>query len=105
MDTAREAFLTWQTTPPPQRGEIVRQIGLKLREYKEPLARLVSYEMGKCLQEGWGEVQEMIDISDFALGQFRQLYGFTMASERPNHRMYEVGPPQQAEQEHVNAGD
>ena len=93
VSTAREAFLTWRTTPPPQRGEIVRQIGLKLREYKDPLGHLVSYEMGKSLQEGWGEVQEMIDISDFALGQSRQLYGFTMASERPNHRMYDQYHP------------
>jgi aldehyde dehydrogenase (NAD+) len=93
VSTAREAFLTWRTTPPPQRGEVVRQIGLKLREYKDPLGRLVSYEMGKSLQEGWGEVQEMIDISDFALGQSRQLYGFTMASERPNHRMYDQYHP------------
>ncbi|MEE9450260.1 MAG: aldehyde dehydrogenase family protein, partial [Ignavibacteriaceae bacterium] len=76
--TAEEAFKLWRTVPAPGRGEIVRQIGLKLREYKEPLGALVSYEMGKSLQEGLGEVQEMIDICDFAVGQSRQLYGFTM---------------------------
>ncbi len=86
---ANEAFKYWRTVPAPKRGEIVRQIGLRLREYKDPLGRLVSYEMGKSLQEGWGEVQEMIDICDFAVGQSRQLYGFTMQSERPKHRMYD----------------
>src|SRR5690606_1195882 len=75
------------------RGEIVRQIGLKLREFKMPLGQLVSYEMGKSLQEGLGEVQEMIDICDFAVGQSRQLYGFTMHSERANHRMYDQYHP------------
>ena len=89
IKTAEEAFKYWRKVPAPKRGEIVRQIGLKLREYKDPLGRLVSYEMGKSLQEGWGEVQEMIDICDFAVGQSRQLYGFTMHSERPNHRMYD----------------
>ena len=90
---AQEAFKYWRTVPAPKRGEIVRQIGDKLREYKEPLGTLVSYEMGKSLQEGWGEVQEMIDICDFAVGQSRQLYGFTMHSERPNHRMYDQYHP------------
>ena len=79
--------------PAPKRGELVRQIGLKLREYKDPLGRLVSYEMGKSLQEGWGEVQEMIDIADMAVGQSRQLYGFTMPSERPEHRIYDQYHP------------
>ena len=83
----------WRKIPAPKRGEIVRQIGLKLREYKQPLGTLVSFEMGKSLQEGLGEVQEMIDICDFALGQSRQLYGFTMHSERPNHRMYDQYHP------------
>jgi len=89
IQTAQEAFNYWRTVPAPKRGEIVRQIGLKLRDYKDPLGRLVSYEMGKSLQEGWGEVQEMIDICDFSVGQSRQLYGFTMHSERPDHRMYD----------------
>ncbi len=90
---AEESFRYWRTVPAPKRGEIVRQIGLKLREYKEPLGTLVSLEMGKSLQEGLGEVQEMIDICDFAVGQSRQLYGFTMQSERPNHRMYDQYHP------------
>ncbi len=90
---AQEAFKYWRTVPAPKRGEIVRQIGLKLREFKDPLGRLVSYEMGKSLQEGWGEVQEMIDICDFAVGQSRQLYGFTMHSERASHRMYDQYHP------------
>jgi aldehyde dehydrogenase (NAD+) len=84
-----EAFKDWQRWPAPKRGEIVRQIGDKLRTVKEPLGQLVSYEMGKSLQEGLGEVQEMIDICDFAVGLSRQLYGLTMHSERPGHRMYE----------------
>jgi aldehyde dehydrogenase (NAD+) len=79
--------------PAPQRGEIVRQYGEALRKHKDALGRLVSYEMGKSLQEGWGEVQEMIDICDFAVGLSRQLYGLTMHSERPNHRMYEQWHP------------
>ena len=79
--------------PAPQRGEIVRQFGDKLREKKDALGKLVSYEMGKSLQEGWGEVQEMIDICDFAVGLSRQLYGLTMHSERPMHRMYEQWHP------------
>jgi aldehyde dehydrogenase (NAD+) len=93
VSVASKAFLHWRTVPAPQRGEIVRQIGLELREYKDPLGRLVSWEMGKSLQEGWGEVQEMIDIGDFAVGQSRQLYGFTMHSERPSHRMYDQYHP------------
>ena len=93
MTTAEKAFKIWRKMPAPQRGEIVRQYGQKLREKKEVLGKLVSYEMGKSLQEGWGEVQEMIDICDFAVGLSRQLYGLTMHSERPNHRMYEQWQP------------
>lgn len=93
VNASTEAFKTWRMVPAPQRGEIVRQIGLKLREYKEPLGKLVSYEMGKIYQEGLGEVQEMIDICDFAVGQSRMLYGKTMHSERPQHRMYEQWHP------------
>jgi len=93
MTTAGEAFKSWKTVPAPRRGEIVRQIGLALREKKEALAYLVSLEMGKIYQEGLGEVQEMIDICDFAVGQSRQLYGFTMQSERPLHRMYDQYHP------------
>ncbi len=93
VKVAQEGFKYWRTIPAPRRGDIVRQIGLKLREYKEALGKLVSFEMGKSLQEGWGEVQEMIDICDFAVGQSRQLYGFTMQSERPNHRMYDQYHP------------
>ena len=89
MSTATDAFKHWKTIPAPQRGEVVRQFGEKLRELKEPLGKLVSYEMGKSLQEGLGEVQEMIDICDFAVGLSRQLHGLTMHSERPGHRMYE----------------
>ncbi|MFY7667259.1 MAG: aldehyde dehydrogenase family protein, partial [Crocinitomicaceae bacterium] len=80
---AQEAFAEWRMIPAPKRGEIVRQLAEKIREYKEPLGKLVSYEMGKSLQEGLGEVQEMIDICDFAVGLSRQLYGLTMHSERP----------------------
>ncbi len=93
MDTATKAFKTWRKTPAPQRGEIVRQFGEKLREKKEALGKLVSYEMGKSYQEGLGEVQEMIDICDFAVGLSRQLHGLTMHSERPGHRMYEQYHP------------
>lgn len=93
MQTAQDAFITWRMMPAPKRGEIVRQVGDALREYKEPLGKLVSYEMGKSLQEGMGEVQEMIDICDFAVGLSRQLYGLTMHSERPLHRMYEQWHP------------
>jgi aldehyde dehydrogenase (NAD+) len=85
---AREAFLEWRKWPAPRRGEVVRQIGEALRREKTALGRLVSYEMGKSLQEGYGEVQEMIDICDFAVGLSRQLHGLTMHSERPSHRMY-----------------
>ncbi len=90
---ALEAFQSWRMTPAPQRGEIVRQIGNELREYKAELGALVSIEMGKILPEGLGEVQEMIDITDFAVGLSRQLYGLTMHSERPAHRMYEQWHP------------
>ncbi|MBN8787787.1 MAG: aldehyde dehydrogenase family protein, partial [Terrimonas sp.] len=90
---ANEAFPEWRTWPAPKRGEMVRQIGEKLREHKEALGYLVSYEMGKSLQEGMGEVQEMIDICDFAVGLSRQLYGLSMHSERPGHRMYEQWHP------------
>ncbi|MEO5500162.1 MAG: aldehyde dehydrogenase family protein, partial [Ginsengibacter sp.] len=90
---AAEAFKEWRLWPAPKRGEVVRQIGNELRKYKPTLGKLVSYEMGKSLQEGMGEVQEMIDICDFAVGLSRQLYGLTMASERPGHRMYEQYHP------------
>lgn len=93
MDAATTAFKSWRTKPAPLRGEIVRQFGDKLRELKEPLGKLVSYEMGKSYQEGLGEVQEMIDICDFAVGLSRQLHGLTMHSERPGHRMYEQYHP------------
>ncbi|MDO6515935.1 L-piperidine-6-carboxylate dehydrogenase [Zobellia uliginosa] len=89
MAAATQAFKVWRSKPAPQRGEIVRQFGEKLREKKEALGKLVSYEMGKSYQEGLGEVQEMIDICDFAVGLSRQLHGLTMHSERPGHRMYE----------------
>ena len=91
--SAEEAFSYWRQMPAPKRGEIVRQFGMKLREYKTPLGQLVAYEMGKSLQEGLGEVQEMIDICDFAVGLSRQLYGLSMHSERANHRMYEQWHP------------
>jgi aldehyde dehydrogenase (NAD+) len=90
---AAETFRAWRMVPAPKRGEIVRLIGMELRKYKEPLGRLVSWEMGKIYQEGLGEVQEMIDICDFAVGLSRQLYGLTMHSERPGHRMYEQYHP------------
>ncbi len=90
---AQEAFLEWRNWPAPKRGEVVRQLGDALRTNKDALGKLVSYEMGKSLQEGYGEVQEMIDICDFAVGLSRQLYGLTMHSERPNHRMYEQWHP------------
>ncbi len=89
MEKAQEAFKKWREVPAPVRGEIVRKIGLALREHKENLGMLVSYEMGKSYQEGLGEVQEMIDIADFAVGQSRQLYGYTMQSERPEHRLFD----------------
>ncbi|MFP4023094.1 MAG: aldehyde dehydrogenase family protein [Thiohalospira sp.] len=87
IDKAQEAFKVWRVIPAPKRGEIVRQIGLAIREAKEDLGKLVTLEMGKIYQEGLGEVQEMIDIFDFAVGQSRLLNGFTMHSERKNHRM------------------
>lgn len=90
---AHEAFEAWRQWPAPRRGEVVRQIGEALRAKKEYLGKLVSYEMGKSLQEGYGEVQEMIDICDFAVGLSRQLYGLSMHSERPQHRMYEQWHP------------
>lgn len=93
IDQAQKAFLEWRVVPAPKRGEVVRQIGEALRKYKEPLGKLVSYEMGKSYQEGLGEVQEMIDICDFAVGLSRQLNGMTMHSERPSHRMYEQYHP------------
>ncbi len=93
MLAATQAFPVWRLMPAPQRGEIVRQFGNKLRALKLPLGQLVSYEMGKSLQEGLGEVQEMIDICDFAVGLSRQLHGLTMHSERPGHRMYEQYHP------------
>ena len=93
IQVASEAFKVWRNVPAPKRGEIVRQFGEKLRAKKEDLGRLVSYEMGKSYQEGLGEVQEMIDICDFAVGVSRQLYGLTMHSERENHRMYEQWHP------------
>lgn len=93
ITTAATAFNGWRKVPAPKRGEIVRQIGNKLREKKDLLGALVSYEMGKILQEGLGEVQEMIDICDFAVGLSRQLHGFTMHSERPDHRMYDQYHP------------
>lgn len=93
VEKAQEAFLTWRTLPAPERGQIVRQFGDKLRENKDALGRLVSYEMGKSLQEGWGEVQEMIDICDFAVGLSKQLYGLTIKSERPLHHMQEQWHP------------
>jgi aldehyde dehydrogenase (NAD+) len=91
--TAEKAFTEWRKWPAPKRGEIVRQVGEALRAHKTALGKLVSYEMGKSLQEGLGEVQEMIDICDFAVGLSRQLYGLTMHSERPSHRMYEQWHP------------
>jgi len=93
VQAATEAFKEWRSTPAPKRGEIVRQFNEELRRLKEPLGKLVSYEMGKSYQEGLGEVQEMIDICDFAVGLSRQLYGLTMKSERPGHRMFEQYHP------------
>ena len=93
IDTSKKAFKKWRKIPAPKRGDIVRQIGNELRLNKDSLGKLVSYEMGKSLQEGLGEVQEMIDICDFAVGLSRQLYGLTMHSERENHRMYEQWHP------------
>mgnify|MGYP001250858935 CR=1 FL=1 len=93
VQKAQEAFLSWRSVTAPARGDIVRQFGDKLRENKDALGRLVSFEMGKSLQEGWGEVQEMIDICDFAVGLSRQLYGLTIKSERPLHHMQEQYHP------------
>src|SRR5215203_3989557 len=93
IGTAEKAFMEWRMWPSPKRGDIVRQVGDELRKNKEILGKLVSYEMGKSLQEGYGEVQEMIDICDFAVGLSRQLHGLTMHSERPGHRMYEQYHP------------
>lgn len=93
VETAQAAFEEWRNWPAPKRGEVVRQIGNEFRKYKATLGKLVSYEMGKSLQEGMGEVQEMIDIADYAVGLSRQLYGFTIASERPGHRMYDQYHP------------
>ena len=93
ITTAQAAFIEWRNWPAPKRGEVVRQMGDALRKEKQALGQLVSYEMGKSLQEGLGEVQEMIDICDFAVGLSRQLYGLTMHSERPSHRMYEQWHP------------
>ncbi|PSR03869.1 MAG: aldehyde dehydrogenase family protein, partial [Bacteroidetes bacterium SW_11_45_7] len=90
---AQEAFKEWRKWPAPSRGHVIRAVGSKLRERKEDLGALVSYEMGKSLQEGKGEVQEMIDICDYATGLSKQLYGFTMHSERPDHRLYEQYHP------------
>ena len=90
---AESAFQHWRLTPAPERGEFVRRIGNALREHKEDLAALVSLECGKIFQESLGEVQEMIDVCDFAVGQSRQLYGLTIASERPQHRLAEQWHP------------
>jgi aldehyde dehydrogenase (NAD+) len=90
---AQAAFLEWRAVPAPKRGELVRLFGEELRAAKEPLGRLVTIENGKILQEGLGEVQEMIDICDFAVGLSRQLHGLTIASERPGHRMMETWHP------------
>ena len=92
-ERSAEAFLTWRTVPAPRRGELVRLLGEELRAAKEPLARLVTLEAGKIVQEGLGEIQEMIDICDYAVGLSRQLYGLTIASERPDHRMIELWHP------------
>jgi aldehyde dehydrogenase (NAD+) len=93
VDRAHAAFHAWRSVPPPRRGELVRRLGEALREEKDALGRLVSLEAGKILQEGLGEVQEMIDICDFAVGLSRQLYGLTIATERPGHRMMETWHP------------
>ena len=93
MQKALNAFESWSMTPAPQRGQVIRDIGDRLREYKEPLGKLITWEMGKITSEGMGEVQEAIDMADFAVGLSRQLYGLTMQSERPRHRMYEQWHP------------
>src|SRR5262249_5608764 len=93
VDRAQKAFATWQMAPAPRRGGIIRRLGSALREAKDDLGMLVTLEAGKIRSEGLGEVQEMIDICDFAVGLSRQLYGLTMASERPKHRMFEQWHP------------
>jgi aldehyde dehydrogenase (NAD+) len=93
VEAAEEAFKRWRTVPGPKRGEIVRRIGNAMREHKDALGRLITLEMGKIVQEGWGEVQECIDIADFAVGLSRQMYGLTMPSERPGHTMREQWHP------------
>ncbi|HSG80027.1 MAG TPA: aldehyde dehydrogenase family protein, partial [Acidimicrobiia bacterium] len=93
IESSRETFTRWRMVPAPKRGEFVREIGNALREKKEALGALVALEMGKIVAEGEGEVQEMIDIADFAVGLSRQLYGLTIASERPRHRMFEQWHP------------
>jgi aldehyde dehydrogenase (NAD+) len=93
ISRAQQAFLQWRTVPAPRRGELIRLFGEELRQNKQALGELVTLEAGKILQEGLGEVQEMIDICDFAVGLSRQLYGLTIASERPGHRMMEQWHP------------
>ena len=93
VNKSHESFLEWKKVPAPERGQLIRTMGNALRDYKDALGSLVSLEMGKIKQEGDGEVQEMIDIADFAVGQSRMLYGKTMHSERKNHRMYEQWHP------------
>lgn len=93
VEQAQKAFLIWRSIPAPRRGEIVRQIGLRLRDFKLPLGTLIAYETGKSLQEGLGEVQEVIDVCDYCVGQSRMLYGMTTVSERPNHRLFEQYHP------------
>src|SRR5688572_17037039 len=93
VGAAAGAFLAWRGVPPPRRGELLRLFGEELRTHKAALGTLVCIESGKILQEGYGEVQEMIDICDFAVGLSRQLYGLTIASERPGHRMMETWHP------------
>ncbi len=93
VESAGSAFQKWRMTPAPKRGEVIREIGEELRRFREPLGKLISLETGKIIQEGLGEVQEAIDTTDFALGLSRQLYGLTMQSERPRHRMYEQWHP------------
>ena len=93
LNASKESFESWRMLPAPKRGELIYKISLKLREHKDSLGSLIAYEMGKIKSEGDGEVQEMIDLADFAVGLSRQLYGLTMHSERPNHRMYEQWHP------------
>ena len=93
IETAQKAFLHWRCIPAPQRGDVIRKIGARLRDCKGPLGSLITYETGKPIQEGLGEVQEMIDVCDFAVGQSRMLYGMTTVSERPHHRLYEQYHP------------